>query len=52
MHTLRKLLNESLEGSRLGITNNFIQHGDTTCLLHTIAVAYYSCRLASIMHVN
>ena len=52
MHTLLKLLNESMKDSRLGITNNFIQHGDTSCLLHTIAVAYYSCRLASIMHIN
>ena len=52
MHTLLKLLNESMKDSRLGITNNFIQHGDTSCLLHSIAVAYYSCRLASIMHIN
>ena len=29
-------------GSRLALTDRFIQHGNTSCLLHTVAVAYYS----------
>lgn len=28
--------------SRLAKTDAFIQHGNTSCLLHTVAVAYYS----------
>ena len=32
--------------SRLPAEEMFIQHGDTTCLKHSIAVAYYSYRLA------
>lgn len=28
--------------SRLAGTDAFIQHGNTSCLLHTVAVAYYS----------
>ena len=28
--------------SRLASTDRFIQHGNTSCLLHTVAVAYYS----------
>ena len=28
--------------SRLALTDQYIQHGNTSCLLHTVAVAYYS----------
>lgn len=38
---------ERLAGNpRMKEMNNYIQHGDTSCLLHTVAVAYYSMRLA------
>ena len=33
-------------GSRLAIEEGFIQHGDTTCLKHSVAVAYFSYRAA------
>lgn len=39
-------LAEMLDNSRLGKTSEYIQHGDTSCLLHTVAVAYYSGRIA------
>lgn len=32
--------------------NRYIQHGNTTCLLHSIAVSYYSFRLAKFLHLN
>lgn len=31
----------------LSCLERFCQHGDTTCLLHSVAVAYYSSRLAN-----
>lgn len=30
----------------------FIQHGNTSCLLHCVAVAYYSIRLASKLNIR
>ena len=33
---------ETAGRSRLAMTDRFIQHGNVTCLLHTVAVAYYS----------
>ena len=41
-HCLTPLLKES----RLGQERHAIQHGDTTVLLHCLAVAYYSVKLA------
>lgn len=32
--------------SRLLVEKDFMQHGNTSCLLHSIAVAYYSYRIA------
>ncbi len=32
--------------------NRYIQHGNTSCLLHSIAVAYYSYRLSKFFHIN
>ena len=46
MRSLYRYLNEVRKNSRLDETEKFIQHGDTTCLLHTAAVAYYSIKLA------
>lgn len=32
--------------------DKFIQHGRTSCLLHTLAVAYYSVKLAEMLHIK
>ena len=34
------------KNSRLKNTAKYIQHGDTSCLLHSVAVAYFCCILA------
>lgn len=39
-------LKETVEKSRLSVANEHIQHGSTSCLLHSVAVAYYSYRIA------
>lgn len=41
-----RCLGDAAKKSRLKRMNDYTQHGDTSCLLHTIAVAYYSERLA------
>lgn len=35
-----------LSGARLYVEDGYTQHGNTSCLLHSIAVAYHSLRLA------
>lgn len=40
------VVKNTAHGSRLYEEEAFTQHGDTSCLLHSIAVAYYSYRLA------
>jgi len=37
---------ETAHGSKLATEAAYTQHGDTSCLTHSVAVAYYSCRLA------
>lgn len=39
-------LADLMENSGLGKMSEYIQHGDTSCLLHTVAVAYYSAKAA------
>ena len=41
-----------LKESRLGLENQSIQHGDTTVLLHSMAVTYYSLKLAELLHIR
>lgn len=41
-----KIITATAADSRLSKTAFFIQHGNTSCLLHCIAVAYYCYRLA------
>ena len=41
-----KIITAAAADSRLSKTAFFIQHGNTSCLLHCIAVAYYCYRLA------
>jgi uncharacterized protein len=38
--------------SQLPEMNHYIQHGKTSTLLHCIAVAYVSCRLAEILRIS
>lgn len=49
---LQDCIDNSKKNSRLEKTRHFIQHGDTSCLLHTAAVAYYSIKLAEILGVK
>jgi len=37
---------ETMAGSRLASEREYTQHGDTSCLLHSVAVAYHSWRMA------
>lgn len=41
-----KLAYRTAKGSKLASEDEFTQHGDTSCLLHSVAVAYYSYKLA------
>ncbi len=43
---------ELTENSNLSSMAEYPQHGNTCRLLHSVAVAYYSCRLASFLGVN
>lgn len=45
-------LNIFLMSSRIEAAAESIQHGDTSCLLHMIAVAYYSDRIAEKMGIK
>lgn len=45
-------LAELIKNSRLEETSGYIQHGDTSCLLHTVAVAYYSVKLAEALGIK
>ena len=40
------------EDSKLRQMDNFIQHGNTTCLKHTVAVAYYSIKIAEFLGIS
>ncbi len=40
------IFTELLSTTRLGLSDSHIQHGDTSVLLHSAAVAYYSFRLS------
>ena len=43
---MRTQLNLLLQTTRLWDSQDYVQHGDTSCYLHSIAVAWYSLRLA------
>ena len=42
------ILDNVASGSRIYAENAFIQHGAVSCLLHSIAVAYYSYKIAKL----
>lgn len=48
----KSYLEEVLKKKKYLKTNRYIQHGNTTILQHSIAVAYYSFRLAKILKLN
>lgn len=45
-------LKKMSDNPNIGLMNKYIQHGDTPCLLHTVAVAYYSMRFAEKLHIR
>jgi uncharacterized protein len=46
------MLEKLSDNPNVGLMDSYIQHGDTSCLMHTIAVAYYSMRLAEKLHIK
>ncbi len=52
MNSILYCMNNLSEWSKLRRMDNFVQHGDTSCLKHTIAVAYYSVKLAEFMGIK
>ncbi len=48
----KSYLEEMLNKKKFLKMNRYIQHGNTTCLLHSIAVSYYSYRLCKLLHLN
>ncbi len=51
-HTIVYELNALTRDADLCRCDAFIQHGDTSCLLHCIAVAFYSMRILDALHVR
>ncbi|MDD6484678.1 MAG: HD domain-containing protein [Clostridiales bacterium] len=52
MRKIRGQLREICAASRLNETKKYIQHGDTSCFKHTVAVAAMSCRIADRLHIS
>ncbi len=48
----KSYLDEMLDKKKYIKMNRFIQHGNTTCLLHSIAVAYFSYRLCKFLKIK
>lgn len=49
---LQGLLFELMAGSRLGESSQYVQHGTTSCLLHSLAVAYYSALAFRMLRIS
>ena len=45
-------LEEIMQNKKFLKMNRYIQHGNTSCLLHSIAVAYFSYRVSKILKLN
>lgn len=45
------IVHQILREKRAAHMAHYIQHGNTTCLRHCIAVAYYSLALADLLHI-
>ncbi len=48
----KSYLEEVMQKKKFLKMNRYIQHGTTTCLLHSIAVAYYSYRICNLLKIN
>lgn len=48
---LNRHLTPLLTGSRLWLSDAAVQHGDTTVLLHCLAVAYFSLKLVQLLRL-
>ena len=48
----KSYLEEVMSKKKYGKMNRYIQHGNTTCLLHSIAVAYFSYRLCKFLKLK
>ncbi len=48
----KSYLEEMLQKKKFLKMNRYLQHGNTTCLLHSIAVAYFSYRLCKLLKIN
>ncbi len=48
----KSYLEEIMQKKKFLKMNRYIQHGNTSCLLHSIAVAYYSYRLCKIFKLK
>ena len=48
----KSYLEEIMQKKKYLKMNRYIQHGNTSCLLHSIAVSYYSFRLAKFLRLN
>lgn len=52
LRELTRQLTPLLSGSRLWLSDAAIQHGDTTVLLHCLAVAYFSLKLVRFLRLK
>ena len=52
MNSVLYCLRNLSQKSHLRRMEKFTQHGDTSCLLHTIAVAYYSIKIAEFFGIK
>ena len=48
----KSYLSDVMQKKKFLKMNRYIQHGNTTCLLHSIAVSYYSYRLSKFLRLN
>ncbi|MDO5396459.1 MAG: HD domain-containing protein [bacterium] len=51
MKKVFRILERLAENPHMEEMDRYIQHGDTSCLLHTVAVAYYSMKLAEKLRI-
>ena len=52
MKRILKVLESLSEKDGIKEMNGYTQHGDTSCLMHTVAVAYYSLHLAEKLKIR
>ncbi len=50
--SLKEVLNKLFDDEEYLSMNNYIQHGNTNCILHLVAVTHYSLMLSSKLHIR